>query len=224
MDPKELPLFEAVLESPEHALEAVALVDKPAIERDFLALKAIEPTEQPKAVNAADPIRLKAHPNRKHVLTGPILLADTPIYRRAPATETRPEEFNVIFRTETITAALQMLMKRGPVFNLMHDSEAIPDGVYLFEAWQVDREAGKMPLKGFEDVPDGSLFGSVKVENLRLWNEAIETGMIRGFSIEGIFGLIEAPLPIKAAAQTEEEALEELAKVLDEILNDLEGK
>jgi hypothetical protein len=41
-------------------------------------------------------------------------------------------------------------------------------------------------MKGFEDVPDGSWFGSFKVDNAEVWAE-IKAGKVRGFSVEGQF-------------------------------------
>ena len=57
----------------------------------------------------------------------------------------------------------------------------------MFESWLVDRSLGKMPMKGFEDVADGSWFGSFKVNNDQVWNE-IKQGAYKGFSVEGLFG------------------------------------
>ena len=40
--------------------------------------------------------------------------------------------------------------------------------------------------KGFEDLPDGSWFGSYKVDNEAVWND-IKAGTFKGFSVEGMF-------------------------------------
>jgi hypothetical protein len=60
-------------------------------------------------------------------------------------------------------------------------------------------------MKGFEDVPDGSLFGSFYVENDEVWG-AIKDGKLKGFSVEGLFQY-EIPKP------TEEEILQGIQKL-----------
>ena len=68
----------------------------------------------------------------------------------------------------------------------MHDNGQVVDGVTMFESWIVDEKRGIKPMKGYEDVNDGSWFGSFKVENDDVW-ELVKDGKVRGFSVEGIF-------------------------------------
>jgi hypothetical protein len=56
----------------------------------------------------------------------------------------------------------------------------------MFESYIIDREKGIMPPKGFEEVSDGSWFGSFKVENEKIWEE-VKAGTFKGFSVEGLF-------------------------------------
>jgi len=39
----------------------------------------------------------------------------------------------------------------------------------------------------FDELPDGSWFGSMKVDNDDIWNNYIKTGEFQGFSVEGVF-------------------------------------
>ena len=64
-----------------------------------------------------------------------------------------------------------------------------------------------MPMVGFEDVCDGSWFGSFYVENPKVW-DAIKTGGLKGFSVEGLFDYEPTLTP-------EEEALNKIAKLLE---------
>jgi hypothetical protein len=64
-------------------------------------------------------------------------------------------------------------------------------------------------MKGFEDVADGSWFGSFYVENEKVW-QSIKSGEYKGFSVEGLFDYEE---PISA----EKEALQRIEKLLNEI-------
>jgi len=69
----------------------------------------------------------------------------------------------------------------------MHDASKAIEGVTMFESWIVNRDMGKMPIKGFEDAKDGSWFGSYKVDNEEIWAK-VKSGEFQGFSVEGIFG------------------------------------
>jgi hypothetical protein len=68
--------------------------------------------------------------------------------------------------------------------NIEHNKKI--DNVYMFESYIIDRSVGKNPMKSFEDLPDGSWFGSYKVDNEEVWNE-VKSGTFKGFSIEGLF-------------------------------------
>jgi hypothetical protein len=61
----------------------------------------------------------------------------------------------------------------------------IADGVYMFESFLIDKSRMSNP-KGFEDLPDGSWFGSYKVDNEDIWAK-IKSGEFKGFSVEGDF-------------------------------------
>ena len=50
----------------------------------------------------------------------------------------------------------------------------------------IDKERGIKAPEGFEDAPDGSWFGSMKVDNDEIW-EQVKNGEFRGFSVEGVF-------------------------------------
>jgi hypothetical protein len=68
----------------------------------------------------------------------------------------------------------------------MHDSEQKVSGVTMFESFISDKDRGILPMKGFEDAPDGSWFGSFKVEDDSVW-QMVKEGKVKGFSVEGIF-------------------------------------
>jgi hypothetical protein len=119
----------------------------------------------------------------ERIITGALMLADTPIYRNDGN-----GEYYVVFTADTIKKIAQKYFKKGYQnnVNLMHDSGQVMDGVTMFESWIVDEKRGIKPMKGFEEVKDGSWFGSFKVENEEVWN-MIKEGKVRGFSVEGIF-------------------------------------
>jgi hypothetical protein len=139
------------------------------------------------------------------IISGPLMLADQLIYRN----NDQFGEHYVKFSSETIKAIAIKWSKRGNMakVNLMHDSNKIVDGVTMFESFIVDKKRGIMPMVGFEDVADGSWFGSFYVENPKVWDK-IKAGDLKGFSVEGMFDY-------ESALSPEEEALNKIAKLLE---------
>jgi phage head maturation protease len=79
----------------------------------------------------------------------------------------------------------------------------------MFESLIVDEKRGIKPMKGFEDVKDGSWFGSFKVENDDVWN-MIKEGKVKGFSVEGIFNYIKDK-------SKEEKMMESIIEILEQV-------
>lgn len=177
-----LPLFEMIID-PLHTSDvevaAIAFVDKPAIERNFLAFNG---QRLEFAVNA-----------ERHVVSGPAMVPDTPIYRRD-----ENGEYNVYFSRETIEQIVLKFMKKDyhKNLNLFHDPKLAVAGVTIFESFISDSARGVAPMKGYEDLPDGTWFISAKVENEEVWNK-IKSGEVKGFSIEGIFHYLKKPKAVE---------------------------
>ena len=173
----------------------IALVDKPAIQRDFIAF-------------SEDKQNLTfAVQEDKHIISGPIMLADKLIYRN----NDKFGEHYVKFNAETIQDIAIKFSKKGyqDKVNLMHDKGMVVDGLIMFESFIVDKERGILPMKGFEDANNGSWFGSFYVENEQVW-QLIKDGKVKGFSVEGFF---EYPMEKKEPSYAEQK-LAELAKLL----------
>ena len=170
-----LPVYEMVInpdESSEVEVSFVALVDKPAIEKNFLAFnKALQ-----FAIN-----------EEKRIISGPAMIANQLIYRKDAN-----GEYNVFFSPETIREIAIKFFKKDyqKNINLFHDPNLSLDGVTIFESFVSDAERGISPMKGFEDSPDGTWFISAKVENEEVWNK-IKSGEVKGFSVEGIFSFMQ---------------------------------
>jgi hypothetical protein len=143
----------------------------------------------------------------KHIISGPIMLADKPIYRN----NSKFGEHYVTFPADTIKDIAIKFSKKGyqDKVNLMHDKSMTLDGLIMFESFLVDKERGILPMKGFEDAKDGSWFGSFYVENEQAW-QLIKEGKVKGFSVEGFF---EYPIEKKAPTYAEQK-LAELAELL----------
>jgi len=165
----------------DEGVQFVALTDMPAIEKPFQAFAKAK--------------QRFTETGERRVLTGPLMLADTPIYRK----DDTYGEYYVVFDKPTIRKVVQKYFKQGNQHNVnaYHNSEV--DGVFMFESYITDAERGVMPPKGYEDVPDGSWFGSFKVENDDVW---MNRNAFKGFSVEGLFGmdLTETELELELAA------------------------
>lgn len=171
-----LPVFHMDIDEAtgEARLEAVAFVDKPAIQRNFQAFS----TRQRFAVQVD-----------RRIVSGPLMLADTPIYRR----DEERGEFYTVFTPDAVERCAQRFFADGlhNACNAMHDPDMPLGGLVMFESFIADSRRGIAPMAGFEDVPDGSWFGSYKVNNDALW-EAVKDGTFQGFSVEGIFNMTPA--------------------------------
>ena len=142
----------------------------------------------------------------ERIITGALMLADTPIYRNDGN-----GEYYVVFTKDTIKKIAQKYFKKGYQnnVNLQHDSGQVKEGITMFESWIVDEKRGVKPMKGFEDVKDGSWFGSFKVENDDVW-QMIKEGKVKGFSVEGIFNYIKDKTK-------EEKMMEDIIEILYQV-------
>lgn len=164
-------IFELVIdeEAELYGIDAISLVDKPAIELDFVALS--EQKVQFAEVDAD-----------KRILVGPALVPDKPIYR-----SNGDEEFYVYFSKSTVRRASELYMKHGNQTNHTLEHEHSVQGLTLVESWLVeDKKKDKSAYYGL-DVPVGTWMVSVKVDNEAIWQEWVKEGKVKGFSIEGYF-------------------------------------
>ena len=143
----------------------------------------------------------------KRIISGAIMLADSPIYRN----DTTNGEYYVVFSKDTIFKIVQKFFKKGfqSNVNLQHNAKDKVSGVTMFESFISDKDRGILPMKGFEDTPDGSWFGSFKVDDDNVW-EMVKSGEIKGFSVEGIFEYTRKETK-------EEQVLNSIKKILSSI-------
>ena len=90
-------IIELVLdeEQEDAGIEAISIVESPAIEEDFVALKSNE-------------LKLAEVSKDKKLLMGPLLVPSKPIYRK-----TGEEEYYIYFSKDTIRKASQLYLKNG---------------------------------------------------------------------------------------------------------------
>jgi|TARA_B100000809_G_scaffold263535_1_gene317019 hypothetical protein len=186
-------MIELILDENEAiGVEAISVVENPAIESDFIALNNQE-------------IKLAEISKEKRLLMGALLIPKKPIYRR-----NGKDEYYVFFSEDTVLKASQMYLQNGNQSNstLEHDGEL--KGLTLVESWIVeDKAKDKTALYGL-DVPVGTWMGSVKVDNDEVWDKYVKTGKVKGFSIEGYF----ADKLENTPTDEELKMMEELVKLL----------
>ena len=172
----ELPIIELTLEELEQGIDATALVENPAIQRNWMTFKEHKSYE------------FKTHNEDKRILAGALMVADFPMYRNMNG-----KEFFVKFSSETIEqlADRMVLNNKLTAFNFEHDSKKELADMHIQQFFIINTELGVNTPIGFEELPNGSLFAFVKVNNEQVWNDYVKTGIVKGFSIEGNFATKE---------------------------------
>ena len=172
-----------------YGIDAISLVDRPAIELDFIALKEAR-------------VDFAEADTDKRILVGPALVPDKPIYRK-----NGEDEFYVYFSKKTVRKAAELYLKHGNQTNHTLEHEHNINGLTVVESWMVeDKEKDKARYYGL-DVPVGTWMVAVKVDNEAIWQEWVKEGKVKGFSIEGYF-------VDKMKKNAEDEMLSELAKAI----------
>ena len=186
-------IIELVLdeEQDESGIEAISIVESPAIEEDFIALKS-------------DEIKLAEVSKDKKLLMGALLVPNKPIYRK-----TEDDEYYIYFSKKTIVKASQLYLKNGNQNNSTLEHQHSLSGLTLVESWIVESETQDKSRLYNLNVPVGTWMGTVKVNNNEVWNEYVKTNKVKGFSIEGYFAdKMERPKePVEESFEVEAQEL-----------------
>jgi len=150
-------------------IEAISIVENPAIEENFLALKSEE-------------IKLTEVNKEKKILMGALLVPNKPIFRT-----NGEEDYYIYFSKDTVLKASQLYLKNGNQNNSTLEHQHELNGLTLVESWIVEDTKFDKSRKYGLNVPVGTWMGSVKVNNDDVWDEYVKSGKVRGFSIEGYF-------------------------------------
>lgn len=152
-------------------MDAISLVEFPAVEVDFLAF------------NDNVKMNFTQFDDEKREITGVVCLADTPILRK----NERLGIHAILFEKDMIKEMMLRYFKKGlsNKVNIEHQGPMI-DGLTMIESYVKDSERNISPIE-FKDVPDGSWIATFKVENDEVWNQIKEEHTLRGFSLQGLF-------------------------------------
>ena len=174
-------------------IEAISLVECPAIEENFVALSKHK-------------VEFKTVDSDKRIIVGLALVPDKLIYRRKG-----DYEYNIVFSKETVRKASELYLKRLKLNNAtLEHNDQMTTGVSVIESWIVeDPEKDKTALYGLNAV-EGAWAVTMKIDNEEVW-EDVKQGKYLGLSIEGMFSDNVDVEEIEAS-----EVLEELKKLLSE--------
>ena len=151
-------------------IEAISIVDKPAIEENFIALK-----EQTK-------VNLAEIDKEKRILMGAALIPNKNIYRTDGE-----DEYYIYFSDDTVRKASELFLMRGNQNKSTLEHEAELNGLTVVESWIIEDDVHDKSRKYGLDMPVGTWMVSMKVNNEEVWENYVKTGLVKGFSIEGYF-------------------------------------
>ena len=119
----------------------------------------------------------------EQVLVGPLMTPNKLIKRRDA-----DGEYYVYFTEETIKKLAYKSMKDKIIdrVNLEHDSME-PVDAYMVETWLVEDPENDKALKYGYTPKMGQWFAAYKVDDREIWENYVKTGMVKGFSVEGMF-------------------------------------
>ena len=193
-------IIELVIDENEElsGIEAISVVESPAIEEDFIALKDQEQ------------IRLAEVSKEKRLLMGAALIPEKPIYRKSG-----DHEFYIYFSKDTVAKASQMFLKRGNQSQAtMEHTEEKLSGMTIVESWLIEDDVHDKSRKYGLDMPIGTWMVAMKVDNDDIWNNYVKEGKVKGFSIEGYFAD-----KLNRPQDKQQDQLSEDDKLLNEIID-----
>ena len=164
-------LYEAKIDAFDDGIIAISLVEFPAVEKDFVCFNSDK-----------EKMNFSIDSEEERLISGVIMLADSPIYRR-----NGDYEYYVTYSKETLKRMASKLLEDGTFkkIDIQHNGEYIK-GLELMELYIKDEAKGINP-NYVSDVPDGSLMGTFHITDDALWEEVKNGNYLNGFSLEGLF-------------------------------------
>jgi len=184
-------------------IEAISIVENPAIEEDFIALKHQK-------------VSFKSVDTDKRLLIGPALIPDKKIIRL----NADNEAYYIYFSKETVRQASELFLSRNKQNNSTLEHEVDITGLSVVESWIIEDAVKDKSRKYGMNLPIGTWMVSVKVKNEQIWQEYVKSGAVKGFSIEGFF----SDTAQKNEDIAELKAIEELTELYDILLEYMNNK
>jgi len=153
----------------EMGINAVSVVESPAIEENFIALQKHE-------------VELKEVDTEKRILMGAALIPNKQIYRK-----NKDKEYYIYFSEDTVRKASELFLMRSNQNNATYEHERkMLEGMSVVESWIIEDEKLDKSVKYGFNLPKGTWMISMKVNNDEVWKK-VKEGEVKGFSIEGYF-------------------------------------
>ena len=176
----------------EEGINAISLVEFPAIEENFVALSKHE-------------VEFKTVNEDKRIVVGLALVPGKEILRAKG-----DYKYNIKFSKDTVRKASELYLKRLKNNNATLEHSELASGVSVIESWIVeDLEKDKTSLYGLNAVK-GAWAVTMKIDNDEVW-EDVKSGKYLGLSIEGIFS---DKKDTEMSSEEAKETLKELRKML----------
>lgn len=175
-------------------IDAVSVVESPAIEENFIALSKHE-------------VELKEVNAEKRILMGAALIPNKKIYR----VNAKKEEYYIYFSEDTVRQAMELFFKNGNQSNATYEHKDAVKGMTVVESWLIEDEVHDKSKKYGFSLPKGTWMISMKVDNEDVWND-VKAGKVKGFSIEGYFA---DKLEMSLEQQKKNEIIEQLKNILN---------
>tara|TARA_B100001093_G_scaffold217677_1_gene208826 strand:+ start:1750 stop:2394 length:645 start_codon:yes stop_codon:yes gene_type:complete len=194
-------IVELIIEdtSKELAIDAISLVSAPAIEQDFVFFGKEKHN-----------LTFAKVDDDKRMLVSPALIPNKQIFRYDPNTDT---EYYVYFSPETVKQASELYLKHNNHHKATYEHQDRVAGVLTVESWVKEGDMDKSKLYGY-DLPNGTWFVKMKIENVELWNK-IKSGELKGLSIEGYF--VDKMQKMSEKQPSDHEILSALNEIIKEI-------
>ena len=151
-------------------VQAVSVVENPAIGSDFIALAENEQ------------VMLAEVSKDKQILMGACLIPDKPIFRKGDK-----ENYYIYFSKETIAKTAEAFFRNSNQNNATLEHNETLEGMTIFESWLVDDPKFDKSAKYGLNVPSGTWMVSMKVDDKNVWDNYVKNNKVFGFSIEGTF-------------------------------------
>ena len=153
-------------------LQSISIVDKPAIEREFMYFS-----------EEGRKLLYFQEDGDQRIVVSPAMIPDKMIPRK----DEDGSVYYVFFSKETIAKAAEYLMKynKQSHSNINHQ-RVYSDDMYVMESWIKESTNDKSTDYGFEDLPLGTWFVKFRILNDEAWAK-IKSGELRGLSVEGDF-------------------------------------
>jgi len=154
-------------ENEDGGITAISLVENPAIEENFIALKS-------------EKYELAEVDKEKRLLMGVALIPNKPIFRKGD-----PEDYYIFFSADTVRKASERFFMNGNQSESTLEHKKAIENLTIVESWIVEGEQDKSRMYGL-NAPVGSWVVSMKVNNEDIWENYVKTGKVKGFSIEAM--------------------------------------